>query len=239
MVESWCSVVLVGMAIGGRGAACCRQPMGRRSRFDPCMPGRFGVGRLACGLFIVGSLSCSSLIGSRLSSPRRCSRMWFSLSSWFVLRVAAACLSGAVDVSRSGRARYVVLGRRRLFASGQPVWVAWWPVWAGPVVFGRCSCPYVACFPSRCCLAVCPVSECPRVWLLCCLHYRGWYVIVCAAQWPACPAVGRVGPWRSSRVCSGCSSCVGPVRYVVAVRRPLMAGRVLRGRGVATIGTTA
>ena len=148
MVESWCSVVLVGMAVGGRGAACCRQPMGSRSRFDPCMPGRLGVRWLACGLFIVGSLSCSSLIGSRLCRPRRCSRKWFSLSSRFVLRVAAACLSGAVDVSRPGRAWCVVLVRLRLFAGGQPVWVAWWPVCARPAVFGRCSCPYVACFPS-------------------------------------------------------------------------------------------
>ena len=123
--------------------------MGRRSRFDPCMPGRLDVARLACGLFIVGSLSCSSLIDSRLCSPRQCSGTWFSLSSWFVLRVAAACLSRAVDVSRPGRDRRVVLVRRRLFASGRPVWVLWWPVWARPAVFGRCSCPYIACFPSR------------------------------------------------------------------------------------------
>ena len=117
MAESWCSVVVVGMVVGGRGAAYCPQPMGRRSRFDPCMPGRLGVGWLACGLFIVGSLSCSSLIGSRLCSPRRCSWTWFSLSSWFVVRLPAACLSGAVDVSRPGRAQCVVLVRRRLFAS--------------------------------------------------------------------------------------------------------------------------
>ena len=119
--------------------------MGRRSRFDPCMPGRLGVGRLACCLFIVRSLSCSSLIGSRLCSPRRFSRTRFSLSSQFVLRVAAACLSDAVDVSRPGRARCVVLVCRRLSASSQPVWVAWWPIWARPAVFGCCSCPYVAC----------------------------------------------------------------------------------------------
>ena len=144
MVESWCSVVLVGMAVDRRSAACCRQPMGRCCRFDPCMPGDFGVGWLVCGLFIVGSLSCSSFISSPLCSPRRCSRTWFSLSSRFVLRVAAACLSGAVDWSRPGCARCVVLVRRRLFASGQPIWVVWWPVWARPAVSDRCSCPYVA-----------------------------------------------------------------------------------------------
>ena len=155
MVEPWCSVVLVGMAVGRRGTACCYQPMGRRSRFEPCMPGRLDVGRLACGLFIVWSLCCSSLIGSRLCSPRRCSRTWFSLSSRLVLRVAAACLSGAVYVPRRWSARCVVLVGRRLFAGGQPVWVAWWPVWARPAVFGRCIFSSARLFPggdvvSRC-----------------------------------------------------------------------------------------
>ena len=56
MVELWCSVVFVGMVDGGRGAACFRQPMERCSRFDPWMPGRLGVGRSACGLFMVASL---------------------------------------------------------------------------------------------------------------------------------------------------------------------------------------
>ena len=59
-----------------------------------------------------------------------------------------ACLSGGVDVSRPGRVRCVVLVRRRLFASGWPVWVAWWPVWARSAVFGRRSCPCVACLSS-------------------------------------------------------------------------------------------
>ena len=42
---------------GGQRAwpPCFRQPVGRRSCFDPCMPGWFGVGRLACGLFMVMS----------------------------------------------------------------------------------------------------------------------------------------------------------------------------------------
>ena len=41
------------MVVGGRGPPRCRQPDGRRSRFDPCTPGWFGVCRLACGLFTV------------------------------------------------------------------------------------------------------------------------------------------------------------------------------------------
>ena len=41
------------MVVGGRGAPRCRQPVGRCSCFDPCTPGWFGVGRLACGLFTV------------------------------------------------------------------------------------------------------------------------------------------------------------------------------------------
>ena len=48
-----CSAVFVGMVVGGRGSPRCRQPVGRRSCFDPCTPGWFGVGRLACGLFMV------------------------------------------------------------------------------------------------------------------------------------------------------------------------------------------
>ena len=53
MVESRCSVLLVGVVIGGRGASWCGQPGGRRSRFHPWAPGWFDVGRLACGLFTV------------------------------------------------------------------------------------------------------------------------------------------------------------------------------------------
>ena len=49
----WCSAVFVGTIVGGRGAPGCCQPVGRRFRFDPCTPGWFGVGRLACGLFTV------------------------------------------------------------------------------------------------------------------------------------------------------------------------------------------
>ena len=47
------TVLFVDMVVGGRGAPRCRRPVGRRSRFDACMPGWFGVGRLACGLFTV------------------------------------------------------------------------------------------------------------------------------------------------------------------------------------------
>ena len=53
MVELRCSAVSVGMVAGRRGAPRCRLPVGCRSRFDPCKPGWFGVGRLACGLFTV------------------------------------------------------------------------------------------------------------------------------------------------------------------------------------------
>ena len=69
MVKSRGCGAFVGMLAGGRGAACCRQSVGRRSRFDPCMPGRSCVDWLACGLFIVGSFFCSSLVGTQLCQP--------------------------------------------------------------------------------------------------------------------------------------------------------------------------
>ena len=53
MAELRCSVVFLGIVVSGRGAPRCRHPVGRRSRFDPCTPGCFGVGRRACGLFTV------------------------------------------------------------------------------------------------------------------------------------------------------------------------------------------
>ena len=56
MVESRCSVLFVGMVVGGPGAPQCRQPVGRRSRCDLCTPDRLDVGRLACGLFTVKSV---------------------------------------------------------------------------------------------------------------------------------------------------------------------------------------
>ena len=97
MVESRRCGVFVGRVTGGRGALCCCQPMGSGSRFDPCMPCRFGVGRLACGLFIVGLFfvqqfdwypvlsavlwsACASW-GRLRCSPCRCSRTLSLLSS--------------------------------------------------------------------------------------------------------------------------------------------------------------
>ena len=53
MVELRCSVVFVGMVVSGRGAPRCHHPVGRRSRFDLCTPGWFGVGLLVCGLSTV------------------------------------------------------------------------------------------------------------------------------------------------------------------------------------------
>ena len=56
MVELRCACVSVGLVVGGRGSPWCRQPVGHRSRIDPCMSGWFDVGRLASGLFTVASL---------------------------------------------------------------------------------------------------------------------------------------------------------------------------------------
>ena len=146
MVQLRPCVVTVDMIVGRRGAQWCRQPMERCSRFDPCMPGWFGVGRLAWGLFIVGSLSlhqcgwymvvlaalrsaCSLWALSR-RSPRRRSLMLSLLSSQLVLRfVAAGASDVAVIVLRPGRARRIVLGRRR-------------PSHGWPACLGLCGGPY-------------------------------------------------------------------------------------------------
>ena len=116
------------MVAGGRGASCCRQLIGPSSRFDPCMPGRFGVGWLACGLFTFGWFllhqfgrypvvsaalwSAGASRGRLRCSPRRCSRMSSVLSSRFVLGFEVAGLSDLVVVLRPARARRVVLVRR-------------------------------------------------------------------------------------------------------------------------------
>ena len=153
-----------------------------------------------------------------------------------------AGLSGVVHVMRPGRARCVVLFRRcrgrQLSARQGLCGVLYGPQWLCLVVV---AVPYVICFPLGVffLLVVCPISGRPRVWLLYCCQYFGWYAVVFAAQWSACPAVGWVGPWWPCRVGAGCFSCVRPVWYVLTVRRPLMVERVLRGRKVVTIGTTA
>ena len=115
-----------------------------------------------------------------------------------------------------------------------------WLVWAWPSASGRCwLSPTSLASPQACFVVVSPVAACPRVRLLCCCQHSLWFAVVVAAQWSACPAVRCVGPWWPCRVGSGCSSCVRPAWYVLTLRRPLMVGRVLRGRKVATIGTTA
>ena len=151
-----------------------------------------------------------------------------------------AGLSCVVDVLRPGRARCALLVCR---CRGRQ-WLALPGLRGGPYGPGRpclvaVAVPYVIFSPSGLLFVGCPVLGRPRVWLLCSCQYVGWYAVVFAAQWSACPAVGCVGPWWSCRVCPGCPSCVWPELYVLTVSRPLMVGRVLRGRKVATIGMSA
>ena len=129
MIESRRSGAFVGTVAGGRGASWCRQPMERRSLFDPCMPGWFGVGRLACGLFIVGSFflqqfgwypavaaalwSAGAPWGRFPCSPRRCSRALSWLSSRLVQRFVVSGPPGVAVLVHPGRTRRVVLVRRR------------------------------------------------------------------------------------------------------------------------------
>ena len=116
------------MVAGGRGASWCRQTIGCRSCLDPCMPGRFGVGRLTCGLFSVRLFllqqsgrhpvvsaalwsACASW-GRLRCSPRQCSQMSSLVSYRFVLGSAVAGQSDVLVVLRPGRAWRVVLVRR-------------------------------------------------------------------------------------------------------------------------------
>ena len=78
------------------------RPIGPRSCSDPYIPGGFGVGRLACGLFTVGWFflqqlgwypavsaalwSAGASRGRLPCSPRRCSRVLPWLSSRLVRR---------------------------------------------------------------------------------------------------------------------------------------------------------
>ena len=103
------------MVVRGRGAPRCRQPVGRRSRLDPCTPGWFGVGRLAAGLFTVKwrlQLRCGRcavvLVASWLAwfarVPSRCCR-WSYRRVLFV-QLACPCrrwlvASWLVQVQRS------------------------------------------------------------------------------------------------------------------------------------------
>ena len=94
-VELRCVVVPVGVVVGGRHAPWCCPPAGRRSCFDPCMPSRSGVSRLACGLladglwllqqfgWCMGVLAAFPLACSLLGLSR-CRRSWCIrlLSMW-------------------------------------------------------------------------------------------------------------------------------------------------------------
>ena len=164
MVESQRCGAFMGMVVGGRGASWCRQPMGRRSCFDPWMPGWFCVCRLAWGLLIVASfflqqfgwypvvsaalwLGCVSLVRLRCS-PRRCSRMLSWLSSRFIRRFVADGLSDMAVVLRPGRARRVVLvgccrGRQWLARPGS-CRGPYGPGWPGLAAVG---CPLRHLFP--------------------------------------------------------------------------------------------
>ena len=199
MVESRHCGAFLGMVVGGRGASWCRQPMGRRSRSDPCMPGCFGVRRPACGLFIVRSFflqrfgwypvvsaalcsACASW-GPLRCSPRRCSQMLSLLSSRLVRRFAVAGLSDVAVVVRPGRARRVVLVRCR---HGRQ-WLARPGLCGGPNGPGGpppgCCRLSLTSFVSRrvCFVVVRPVAACPRVRLLCCCQHFVWLAVVFAA----------------------------------------------------------
>ena len=157
MVESRHCVAFVGTVAGGCVASWCRQPMGRRSCFHPCMPGWFRVGRLACGLFIVGSfflqqlgwyLAVSAALWSACASrgrlrcsPRQCSWVLSWLSSRLVRRCVVSGLSDVAVVVPPGRARRVVFVRHRRCNQ----WPARPELCSGPYGLGRPCLVAVGC----------------------------------------------------------------------------------------------
>ena len=117
MAELWCAVVSVDMVFGRPGSPWCRQPVGRRSRIDPCMPGWFDVGRLACGLFMVASLLpqlfgwCLGVLAALCSA---CSSLGFLCCCWrcrvLGCRVDDVCALGSF-VRRFACAQAVMVSR--------------------------------------------------------------------------------------------------------------------------------
>ena len=86
------SVLFADMVARGRGVSRRCQPNGRRSGFDPCMPGWFGVGRLACGLFTVKwrvQLRCGWCVVVLAAS-------WSARSAWVSLPLPVVVLSNVV-----------------------------------------------------------------------------------------------------------------------------------------------
>ena len=204
------TVLFADMVVDGRGASRCCQPDGSRSRFDPCMPGWFGVGWLACGLFTVKwrlQLRCGRCMVVIAAS-------WSARSAWVLLRRCrqSYCRTLFVRPTRPCRrwpvASWLVQGRRSAVCQR---WLA-----AFLMVELRCSVLSVGMVPGgrgapRCRLPVGCRSRLDQFtpgWLgvgrLACglftvmwrlqLRY-GWCAVVVAASWSG----GFV--WVLSRCC--------------------------------------
>ena len=192
MLESRRCGAFVGRVADGRVASWCRQPMGRCSRFHPCMSGLFGVGRLACGLLTVGLFFLQQFVwypavsaalwsagasrGRLRCSPRRCSRVFvlvvFPVSSEVCCVRPAQCGGRGATGACPTRCVGSSLSLPPVVGSFGAVG---WPVWAWPAAFGRCRLSLTS-FGSRqaCVVVVRPAAVCPRVRLLhCCQHCVG------------------------------------------------------------------
>ena len=136
------TVLFADMVAGGRGASRRWHPNGRRSRFNPCMPGWFGVGRLACGLYTV-----------KWRLQLRCGRCkvvlaasWSARSAWVSLRRCrrSYCRMLFVRPTRPCRrwpvASWLVQGRRSAVSQR---WLA-----ASVMVELRCSVVSVGMVPG-------------------------------------------------------------------------------------------
>ena len=144
----------VGIVVGGRGAPWCRKPVGRRFRFDPCMPGGFGVCRLACGLFMTAPLLpqrfgwCMVVLGALWSA---CSSLGLFCCCWRCRVLGSVGYFGRrpvqpVTVSRRGLGLVVAVMSDAGFLVLRPGCS-----WRVVLVRRRRSSTRLACRGSRCC----------------------------------------------------------------------------------------
>ena len=170
---------------------------GRRFRFDPCMPSWFGVGRLACGLFMVAS-------------------SWLQRLGWCMAVLAAlgsACSSSGLFCC-CRRCRVLGCHVDDLCSVGSFVQRS---AWAPPVMVSRCGLGLAVAGMSDAGLVVLRPACGRRFVLVLCRHRRRRSACLgfrCCPQWfgwLCAPRVGVCGCRVATSVMHGRVCCCGVV----------------------------